>query len=304
MSDNIPVITEEEQVEEKLILPPPVMRPGLLKDKVLAFAHPGAVIAIFDTETTGLNPEERDHIIEFAGMLWSISEDYSLNKLDEIQIYIKPPFPVSEKITELTGISNVFLADKPSEIEVVDKIRTFLKQADFVAGHNVNFDIRFVNSTMLRNRRPSPIVDYLDTLQLARDIIQKDSVPNYKLGTLLAAFKLDEGIQFHSAIDDVGATSILFEKLLQYYQAQPEGDIALPEVTVKGVQYWEKHGLARIYVNTDQGSVFFQSEEYFGSKDLDVTRINMEKLKQDAIEFIGAKSFYELLRFRGSKGSR
>ena len=234
-------------------------------------------------------------------MLWSIRDDYTLQKLDELQIYIKPPFPVSDKITELTGISNVFLADKPSEADVVDKIRTFLKQADFVAGHNVNFDIRFVNSTMMRNRRPSPIVDYLDTLELARDVITKESVPNYKLGTLISAFGLDEGIQFHSAIDDVAATSLLFEKLLLQYAEQEEDDIELIELTVTGVQYWAKHGLARIYVNTDKGSVFFQSEEYFGSKDVDITRINLEKLKQDAMAFVGAKSFYELLRFRGSK---
>ncbi|MBQ8806411.1 MAG: 3'-5' exonuclease [Bacteroidaceae bacterium] len=299
MSDNIPSFSEQEP--EQVKLDPPVLRPGLLKDKVLAFAHPGAVIAIFDTETTGLNPETTDHIIEFAGMLWSIRDDYTLQKLDELQIYIKPPFPVSDKITELTGISNVFLADKPSEADVVDKIRTFLKQADFVAGHNVNFDIRFVNSTMMRNRRPSPIVDYLDTLELARDVITKESVPNYKLGTLISAFGLDEGIQFHSAIDDVAATSLLFEKLLLQYAEQEEDDIELIELTVTGVQYWAKHGLARIYVNTDKGSVFFQSEEYFGSKDVDITRINLEKLKQDAMAFVGAKSFYELLRFRGSK---
>ena len=301
MSDNIPSMPDNDVVQEQEKLQPPVLRAGLLKDRVLAFAHPGAVIAVFDTETTGLNPETTDHIVEFAGMLWSINDDFTLTKLDEIQIYIKPPFPVSEKITELTGISNVFLADKPCEAEVVDKIRTFLKQADFVAGHNVNFDIRFVNSTMMRNRRPSPIVDYLDTLELARDVILKDSVPNYKLGTLISAFGLDEGIQFHSAIDDVGATSILFEKLLQQYSQQPDETIDLLELTVTGVQYWAKHNLARIYVNTNKGSVFFQSEDYFGSKDLDITRINLEKLKQDAMAFVGAKSFYELLRFRGSK---
>lgn len=300
MSENC----ENTQGQVAPVIPEPVFRPGLFRDKVLAYAHPGAVVAVFDTETTGLNPETTDHIIEFAGMLWVVQEDYSLRQLSQVQVYIKPPFPVSEKITELTGISNVYLADKPCEEEVVDIIRTFLKQADFVAGHNVPFDIRFVNSTMLRNRRPSPISDFLDTLDLAKDVIEKTSVENYKLGTLLAACHLDEGLQFHSAIDDVKATSILLETLLKKYAAQTDAPIELDEPTVIGVQYWEKHGLARIYVNTDKGSIFFQSETYFGSKDMDVTRINLEKLKQDAIEFAGVRTFYELLRFRGSVGKR
>lgn len=294
MSDN--VVSFEDS---SATTPAPVFRPGIFRDKVLSYIHPGTIVAVFDTETTGLNPETGDQIIEFASMLWCVQEDYSFKKLDETQIYIKPYHPVPEKITELTGISNVFLSDKPLEPEVTDNIRRFLKQADIVAGHNVLFDIRFVNATMMRNKRPSPIVDYLDTLELARDIITKDSVENYKLGTLISALKLDEGLQFHSAIDDVAATSMLLEKLLFRYRCQDETPIEIEELVVQNVAYWDKKSPGRIYVNTDKGSVFFISENNFGSKDLDITRVNMVKLKQDAMAHIGAKNFYEFLRYRG-----
>ena len=282
-----------------------IFRPGLLKDKVLDLVKPGLLIAVYDTETTGLYPEQGDRIIEFAGILWLVQEDYTLKWVNQTQIYIKPPTPVSQEIVELTGITNEFLADKPSEAEVVYAIRAFLKQADVAVGHNIPFDNRFVKTTMERNNRLNPIGNILDSLKMARDIVDQDMVENNKLETLVTALGLNDGVQFHSAIDDVGATSKLFEAMLQQYIAQDDNaDVELITVKVESVSYWAKHDMERLYFNTDIGSVFLDlKSDYLGTKDkeIDATRINRAQLERDAMELIGVNTVEALLAFRGKK---
>lgn len=277
-------------------------RNGRKKNEVLELIKPGTELCVFDTETTGLHPETTDRIIEFSAMKWRVKEDYSLEKLDQFQQYIKPPFVVTQEITDLTGISNEFLADKPSEEVVAFDIYKYLHSTPICLGHNVPFDIRFVKGLCERNGLEYPITASLDTLTLAKDLIKKEDVENFKLGTLLGVLGLDEGIQFHSAIDDVYATSLLLQALLQAYAAQGEEEVVIEKLTVLGVAFWQKYDLKRIYINTNKGSVFFQTEDYVGSKTVDVTRVDMDALKKDAMEFIGVNTMEEFLAFRGQKG--
>lgn len=279
----------------------PVFRPGLLKDEIMSTVLPGTTIAVFDTETTGLKPESTDRIIEFASMLWRVNKDLTLTKINEIQIYIRPPFQITQEIINLTGITNEFLANKPDEKDVVNEIYNFLKQADLVVGHNVMFDIHFIESMMSRNNKDNPINNYLDTLKLARDVIVKESVTNYKLGTLATALKFDKSLQFHSAFDDVYATSMLLQTILTQYLNQTIEQIDLIDLVINCVQYWEKNDIKRIYINTDKGALFFYLDGNYDSKDFDATRVDIEQIKKDAMKFIGVKSFKDLLAFRGKK---
>lgn len=278
-------------------------RNGRKKNEVLALLAPGTEICVFDTETTGLHPETADRIIEFSAMKWCINDDYSLTKLSQFQQYIKPPFEVAQEITNLTGISNEFLADKPAEEDVAFDIYRYLHDAAVCIGHNVPFDIRFVKCMCDRNGLEYPIAESLDTLALAKDVIKKEDVENFKLGTLLSVLGLDEGIQFHSAIDDVYATSLLLQSLLAAYYKQGNEEVIVEKLTVLGVAFWQKYDMSRIYINTDKGSVFFQTESYYGSKTIDVTRIDIDSLKKDAMDFIGVSTMEEFLAFRGQKGT-
>ena len=53
----------------------------------------------------------------------------------------------------------------------------------------------------------------VDTLNLARRMISKEYIENYKLGTLCKYFCLDY-FNYHNATEDVLATSYLFLNLL------------------------------------------------------------------------------------------
>ena len=127
---------------------------------------------VFDTETTGLNPEhvdpsQADRIVE-VGCIELVNY---LPTGREFQIYVNPGRSVSEATTRITGITNETLRGKPrfEAPEVVDRLMEFFGDSPIVA-HNAEFDRGFLNAELLRLGRPTlPKERFIDTLVLARE---------------------------------------------------------------------------------------------------------------------------------------
>ena len=97
----------------------------------------------FDTETTGLlMPSPSDVKLQpYITELCMIKLDNEGEYVDELTTFIKPPVPIPEEITKITGITEEMLEDAPYFIQVYDKICDFvLGEAEIVA-HNAPFDI-------------------------------------------------------------------------------------------------------------------------------------------------------------------
>lgn len=159
---------------------------------------------IWDTETTGLakHPLARDgvqpHIIEWAGIL----VDENGDKLDEFVQMINPGIEIEAIITEITGITNDMLKDKPSFKEVCEPILTFMKRADQIIAHNLPFDWTMLTLELDRIRVPHPTFKYtLCTVQ--------EHVAEYgyrpKLTILYERYMGKPLNQTHRALDDVEA---------------------------------------------------------------------------------------------------
>lgn len=111
---------------------------------------------VFDTETNGLisnhsiKLEKQPSIIEFYGCLADLSTGEIKSELDQL---IKPPAPLLEvvapgerrTITEITGITNEMLNDKPKFSLVAPQIAQFIEQAPAVIAHNASFDREMVD---------------------------------------------------------------------------------------------------------------------------------------------------------------
>jgi len=122
----------------------------------------------FDTETTGLEAEKGDRIIEI-GCVEMINRQLTGNNL---HLYINPERASHEDALRVHGLTEAFLSDKPKFAEIVDRLLAFLAGAELVI-HNAPFDIGFVNAELKRLKR-GVLTDHVagvrDTLLMARDL--------------------------------------------------------------------------------------------------------------------------------------
>ncbi|MCI5745928.1 MAG: PolC-type DNA polymerase III [Erysipelotrichaceae bacterium] len=141
----------------------------LLKDATYVF---------FDLETTGLSCVH-DKIIEFGAVKVKNGEE-----IDRVDILIKPDRPLSKFTTNLTGISNEMLSDKPSIEQVLPQILAFIKDSVLIA-HNASFDIGFLKQA-IKGKLSNPTID---TLPLCRYLFQNEK--RYTLGSLCRSKGID-----------------------------------------------------------------------------------------------------------------
>lgn len=119
---------------------------------------------VFDTETTGLDPQRGDRITE----LGCVEVEDFIPTGRTWHSYVNPERSVPEKVTEITGLTAEFLADKPLFSEIADDFLTFVGDANVVA-HNAPFDRGFINMELERLGRPVIENDrWVDTVAIAR----------------------------------------------------------------------------------------------------------------------------------------
>ncbi|MGM8887779.1 bifunctional ribonuclease H/3'-5' exonuclease family protein, partial [Psychrobacter sp. 1U2] len=90
---------------------------------------------IMDTETTGLDPLKGDRVIE-VGIVEMVGRKFTGEKL---HVYINPQRGMDEEVIRIHGISEAFLADKPTFDQVAKSLYDFMDGAEIIA-HNATFD--------------------------------------------------------------------------------------------------------------------------------------------------------------------
>jgi DNA polymerase-3 subunit epsilon len=119
---------------------------------------------VIDTETTGLDPNNGDRLIE----LGCIEIVNRIPTGREFHRYLNPERDIHRDAIDVHGLTSDFLKDKPLFKDVVDEFLAFLDAAPLVA-HNASFDIAFINAELARSGRPPLTFDrVVDTLALAR----------------------------------------------------------------------------------------------------------------------------------------
>jgi len=118
----------------------------------------------FDTETTGFDARGDDRITEI-GCVELI--DY-LPTGKTWHAHVNPQREISARVTEITGLTEEFLKDKPLFKDVADGFCEFVADSPMVA-HNADFDRGFINAELERAEfDPYPRTRFVDTLVLAR----------------------------------------------------------------------------------------------------------------------------------------
>jgi len=161
---------------------------------------------VLDIETTG--GDRATDLITEIGMVKVHGGDC----LGTLQSLVNPGRSIPPMITVLTGITEAMVMRAPPIEAVLPSMIEFLDDA-VVVGHNVGFDMAFINAALTRRGDPEITNPVIDTLPLARRLI-RDEVPDCRLGTLASRFRLDHRPS-HRALDDALATTDLLHFLLE-----------------------------------------------------------------------------------------
>lgn len=163
---------------------------------------------VLDTETTGLDPQAGDRIVEIgcvelinhvpSGITW--------------QHYFNPQCAMPKEAFAVHGLSDEFLSDKPLFVDLKQSFLEFIGDARLVI-HNAEFDIGFLNAELGRLKEASISSDRVtDTLLLAR---RKHPGTSVSLDALCRRYSIDNSARaVHGALKDALLLADVYQELI------------------------------------------------------------------------------------------
>ncbi len=161
---------------------------------------------VLDTETTGLDPQTGDRIVEIG----AVELFNHLPTGRTYHQYINPQREMPTEAFEVHGLGDEFLRDKPVFEKIAGQFLDFIGEATLVI-HNAAFDMKFLNAELGWAGLPLiPNSQALDTLAIARK--KFPGSPN-SLDALCRRFGIDNSSRtLHGALLD---SEILAEVYLE-----------------------------------------------------------------------------------------
>jgi DNA polymerase-3 subunit epsilon len=162
---------------------------------------------VFDTETTGLSPQNGDRLVEIGCV-----ELYNRVETGRtFHAYFNPGRPMPSDAEQVHGLSERFLSDKPSFHERCEELLDFIADSPLVA-HNASFDFGFINHELGACGRPAVCLSrMIDTLALAR---QRFPGAKHSLDALCTRFGVDRSLRIkHGALIDAQLLAQVYVEL-------------------------------------------------------------------------------------------
>jgi DNA polymerase-3 subunit epsilon len=119
---------------------------------------------VIDTETTGLDFDAGDRIIEI-GCVEIIDKVITGRTFHR---YINPKIDLSAESIEITGLTNEFLSRFDTFCKIIDDFLDFI-QKDRLVIHNAKFDVSFIDGELKFCRGMTLNNEVIDTLALAKE---------------------------------------------------------------------------------------------------------------------------------------
>jgi exodeoxyribonuclease X len=131
---------------------------------------------------------------------------------------VRPVRPIKYHATRIHGVTSQDVAGMPAFADIADEVRQALDAPALVA-HNAYVDVGVLQRHLPKWDAP----ETFDTLKLAKRLLPNQ--PGYKLGMLVRALNLDEGLPDdlapHRATYDVLVTARLFVRLVILSTTRP-----------------------------------------------------------------------------------
>lgn len=176
-------------------------------------------ILAFDTETTGLNPEEGARVIEFAGVEFRHDPAGGPPVVTRHEFMFNPGIPIPREVTEVNHIRDEDVADKP-EFSVHARTIHALLSGSVLVAHNLPFDQRFLTAEFQRVGLDWPrAAAEVDTADLSRMYFRE--ARSHRLGELCKRLQI-ELVEAHRAGNDAEACGRAFLALAERHEAPEE----------------------------------------------------------------------------------
>lgn len=177
---------------------------GLLVLNPASMTYEHREFVIFDVETTGLS-SVYDTIIEIGAV--KMKDGVVLDRFDK---FINPHHELSEQTINLTSITDEMVQAADDEAVVIKQFMDFYGDRP-LCGHNVQFDVGFVNAALKRCNLPQITQPVVDTLEVSRLLHPEQS--RHTLDSLCRKYNVVLE-HHHRANQDAEATGYLMFKLL------------------------------------------------------------------------------------------
>ncbi len=163
---------------------------------------------VLDTETTGIDPNDGHRIVEIG----CVELENHVPTGKTLQIYINPEREIPAEAIAVHGITNEFVKDKPTFLEVYSDFIDFVAGARLVI-HNAEFDMKFINHHLLEVGHAAIGWNLVvDTLAMAR---KKFPGSPASLDALCRRFEIDTSQRtFHGALLDSELLAEVYLELL------------------------------------------------------------------------------------------
>ena len=159
--------------------------------------HGSGLEIVFDTESTGLDPEAGHRIVEIG----CIEIENLVPTGRSYWVYLNPERDIPEDATRIHGIDNAKVKDSPKFADCAAAFLEFIGDEARLVAHNASFDYKFLNYELkLLGRPPLCVSRMVDTLPLAR---RKFPGAGASLDALCRRFEIDLSRRdFHGALLD------------------------------------------------------------------------------------------------------
>ena len=163
---------------------------------------------VLDTETTGLDFENGDKIVEIG----IVELENHIQTGNSFHYYLNPERDSSPEALRVHGLTTEFLSDKPKFEEIVEEFIHFLSDSKLII-HNASFDIGFINSQLKGcNFQEINETRVIDTIVMAKNKYRGQSV---SLDSLCRRYNIDiTGREIHGALKDAKLLSLVYLELI------------------------------------------------------------------------------------------
>ena len=193
---------------------------NMIDDHALLVLNPAPMtyedreFVIFDVETTGLS-SVYDTIIEIGAVKMKNGE-----VLERFDKFINPHHPLSEQTINLTSITDEMVSAADDEDVVIKQFQDFYGDRP-LCGHNVQFDVGFVNAALRRSGLSEITQPVVDTLEVSRLLHPEQN--RHTLDSLAKKYNVSLE-HHHRANQDAEATGYLMYKLLDAFKKKYNED--------------------------------------------------------------------------------